>query len=230
MRAAHKIKQKEHRARQIQQELTILCRARCNLGDVPLQKPIRNGWYKHLVMRTDISRRKDAHIFQEILDVCARWVWGSDKKMADKRWLHNIKHNRDWQWAGLAWITKDKYKLLSPKAKTYFVEYEWKWTPWQGSIKRYYCHVPKYYFVTAYEKAYITHRRVVDSQLERKIAELENQLLSNELYSYSWNATHYWMNKWWRKRDTRKIRHRTKTALKAYDEEKYDQLVGKALM
>lgn len=84
--------------------------------------------------------------------------------------------------------------------------------------------------MTAYEKAYITHRRVVDSELERKIAELENQLLSNELYSYSWNATHYWMNKWWRKRDTRKVRHRTKTALKAYDEEKYDRLVGKALM
>lgn len=230
MRFANKIEQKETRARQIQQQLNVLHRAHGNLGKIPLQKPIRNGWYKHLVLRADISRRKDAYVFQEILEVCARWVWGSDKKMANKRWTHNIKHNKDWQWAGLAWITRDKYKVLSAKAKRYFVAYEWKWTPWQGSMKRYYCHVPKYYFVTAYEKAFITHRRVVNSELERKIAELENQLLSNELYPYSWNANNDWVNKWWRKRDRRKIRHRAKMALRAYDEERYDQLVGKALM
>ena len=229
MRLVNKIERREAQVRKIQKELIILQKAHFNLGEIPLPKPIRNGWYKHLVMRTDISRRKDAHIFQEILDVCARWVWGSDKKIADKMWAHHIKHNRDWQWAGLAWITKDKYQLLSPRAKSYFVEYEWKWTPWQGSIKRYYCHAPKYYFVTTFEKAYITHIRVIDAELEKRIAELNNQLLSNELYPYLWNNYGGWIHKWWRKQEIRKMRHRSKMALKAYDEDNYNKLIGRAL-
>ena len=117
----NKIEEKESTVRQIQKELRILYQALYSLGEIPLDKPIRNGWYKHLVMRPDISRRKDADVFQEILDVCSRWVWGSDKKMADKRWVQNVKHNKDWQWAGLAWTTPDRYKILSPKAKRYFV-------------------------------------------------------------------------------------------------------------
>ena len=147
----------------------------------------------------------------------------------DKRWAYNIKRNTDWQRAGLAWITKDKFKLLSPKAKRCFVEFDRKWTPWQGTVTRYYCLVPRYYFVAAYDKAYITHIRIVDSELEAKTDELENQLLSNALYPYSWNAYGSWLTKEWRKRDVRKIRQRSKMDHISYEEWHYDQRAGKAL-
>lgn len=69
MRGRNKIELRKTLVRRIQNELWLLRRARANPGQVPLEKPIRNGWFKHLTLRDDISRREDAKVFQEILDV-----------------------------------------------------------------------------------------------------------------------------------------------------------------
>jgi len=212
----HITAQRKAQVRHLEQELQVLRRAWYNLGYVPLDKPIRNGWYKHLVLRQDVARRQDAHVFQEILNACARWVWGQDKPMANRRWQHNAKSNTNWQWAGLAYITKERFQALSPRAQRYFVAYEWKWTPWQGSLRRYYCLVPQYYYVTAYAKAYLTHKRVIDSQLQHQIHQLENQLLGNELYAHTQKPIRFGTSKWSRRRTNRQARQRAKVALKMH--------------
>ena len=66
----NKIEEKESIVRQVQKELSILYQALYSLGEIPLDKPIRNGWYKRLIMRSDISRRKDADVFREWPTLC----------------------------------------------------------------------------------------------------------------------------------------------------------------
>lgn len=226
MRCQNTIQQREARARQIRQERDRLYAAKWPRGKVPLEKPIRHGWHKYLKLRADIARRKDAAVFEEILEVCGCWVWGLNKDEADHEWERTARsRKRDWRRAGFTRISKCHINKLSIKAKKYFVAYEYYWSPWQGSVKRYYCHVPEYYFVPAYKKAYITHLQVVDSELESRLDELENALLSNDLFRYSWYAGNGWSSKWWRRKEARNGRRRARMFLHAYDEEEYDQRV-----
>ena len=60
MRPMNKIEEKEALVRKIRKELIKLWKADSELGLIPLEKPIRHGWYKHLVLRKDIARREDA--------------------------------------------------------------------------------------------------------------------------------------------------------------------------
>ncbi len=229
MKSLNKIDQRETLVREIKKELSVLYDQLCNLDSVKLDKPIRHGWYKGLVLRADVERREDSAIYQEVLDTCGRWIWGSDKKYTNRNWDRNVKKNKDWQWAGLAWIRKEEFFKLSDKAKKLFVEYEWKYDPWCGSIKRYYCHVPKHFYITTFKRAYVTHMQVANGIVDKRVAELESQLLSNDLFEFSWIGNGGWMNKWLRKMESRNHRHRSKTALKNYDELNYDRSVGRAM-
>lgn len=229
MKVPNKVEQREAMARQIRKELVELRRARRNLGQLPLKKPLRYGWYKHLVLREDIVRRADAEVFQEILEACSGSVWGRDKAMADQEWERQESENGDWQWAGMTWITKRKYQRLSPRARKHFVELVWKWTPWQGIIKKYYCLVPRYYYIAVYEKAYVTHLQVVDHELDSRIAHLEQRMFGQHLFSYSWKAQDGWPNKWWRQTCHRRDRRKSKANLRQYDEENYIRRMGRSV-
>lgn len=215
--------------RQAEKECSKLYLARFNLALIPLEKPIRYGWYRHLELRDDILRRKDAAVFQEILNVCGSEQWGKTKLEIDDQWERITWCKDYWQWPGFRRIGKRAYRKLSVRAKKYFVKYEVHWNPWQGSVKRYYCHVPEYFFVPKYTKAYVTHLQSVDSELDSKIAKLNNELLSDDLYDISRRGKSDWPNKWMRKRNARRIRHRVRTALILYDEDRYDACMGKAL-
>jgi hypothetical protein len=222
--------QRKSQVRKLKKEWVKLQTARRNLAKIPLDKPIRYGWYKQLVLREDVSRRIDAAVFQEILDMCGRHVWAKTRRLADERWEDLVRtRRRNWQWCGFARISKHRYNELSPGARKYFTAYEWKWTPWQGSIQRYYCHVPKCYFVLTYKKAYITHLQSVDSELDSKIASLENQMRQDEFYPYSWWAANSWPNKFMRKWEIRNARRRARMALRQYDEATFDQLTYKGI-
>ncbi len=216
--------------RQIQKELRLLKRAKSELEPVPLEKPIRNGWYKHLILRDDIARRKDADLYQEILNVGAQWVWGNTKKAANKKWDRYVIENKEWIWPGFACIDSDQHKSLPEKAKQLFYKYELSWSSWRGRSVRYYCLVPSYYFKIVYSKAYITHLQLIDSELQQRVDKLEANLVSNLLYSYSWNVNRGWMTSWERRLMNRKIRHRANTALQNYDERHFDLAIGKALI
>lgn len=224
------IEKKKKQVRKIQKEIYRLYESRRNISTEKLEKPIRYGWYIHLTLREDILKRKDAHVYQEILDVCGEWVWGRNKQDVNKNWEHYKRHRKDWQWAGMCWIDKGKYQALSEAAKKHFRAYEWDWNPWRGTIYRYYCLMPKYYCVTKFTKAYVTHRQVADGTLDSQMTELEEKLLNKPLYRFSYYAgNNYDGDKWWRKRFHKRVRQRSRAALKNYDEEHFDKMSIKAL-
>ena len=227
MRPLTKIEEKEALVRKIKKELNELRKAKSDLGEIPLEKPIRHGWYRHLVLRADVARRKDAIIYQEILDRCGSIVWGSDKNRADKNWEHYHEYGSCYQWEGFSSLEQQEFKKLSSKAQCHFVEYESYWSPWLGSVKRYFCLVPSYCFEIGYSKAFITHRKVMSSELNQRIDELENRLLGNDLYAYSEDrvSTYFKLEK---RYINKKGRKHVKQVLKNYNEEQLDRIMGRA--
>ena len=92
MKQANKIMLREREVRSIHAELDRWYSAKWDLGEYKLSKPIKNGWYKHLTLRDDVARRKDAYIFQNVLDIAGIWIWGRDKKHADKAGVGCLEH------------------------------------------------------------------------------------------------------------------------------------------
>ncbi len=201
----------------IQKELKKLERAKWNLGSYELEKPIRHGWYKHLRLRDDIARRKDCDAFQSIIDVAGLSVWGRNKKHVELVWTKENSSKEFIQFPGIMKLNQKEFDKLHPKAKAYFEGFEQYWTSWSGRVMRYYCRVPRYYFVMTYTKAYNTHRTIINPELERKISELDALILRDGYFEYSWNAGSYkdtWKGSFIQKR----IRRKVKMTLMNYDD------------
>ena len=211
---------REKRFRALSRERHQLLLASFSLGYLPLEKPLKHGWFKHLALRDDIARRKDASVFLEILKVSGMDIWGRDKKHADKVWNETSKQDKEVQFPGIRKLNQRAFDKLSPKAQKWYEGFDWYWCPFRGHIKRYYCRVPRYYFKLAYTRGYITKRKIVDPQLERRMAEVEAELQSNEYFD---SYTNYYRSSWRSFQHHKRVRRRVKQSLSAYDEEHFDR-------
>ncbi|MCI5058972.1 MAG: hypothetical protein MRY83_22855 [Flavobacteriales bacterium] len=213
----NKISLREKEVIRLRKELNKLYWAKRHLGEYELEKPIRHGWYKFLVLREDISRRKDAKIFQNILDVAGMRVWGRDKKHLDKVWEKRARDSRYVSQLGIYKLDKKHFGNLMHKAREYFQGYERTWTYWRGSDMVYYCRVPSYYYITKYERAYITHRKIHDADLERRIAEIESLMDRDEYYDISNMYYLSYSYKWLKKYTNKRTRRHIQAALTQFD-------------
>lgn len=229
MKFQHKIEQRETQVRQIHKELGDLYEAKRNMSKLKLPKPLRYGWYKHLRLRGDIERRVDAATFQEIIEVCGSWVWGREKKRVNQNWIERTKKDRDWQFPGFKKLSKEDFEKLSIKAQRHFVEHEKYWSAWTGSVKVYYCTVPRFYFVTTYSRAYVYEKQLVDANIESRIDELENNLLDNKLYGIAYRSRGYWPRKYYKNQYNRKTRRMKKINWSNFDEHDYEVRLYKAI-
>jgi len=228
MKRLDNIEKRKKQVRAWKKELRKLYKAYNEQEYIKLEKPIRHGWYKHLILREDIARRKDAYIYQEILDRCGADIWGSTKKQADKNWDQYNQRSVRWQFPGLEYLDAEKLVGMSPKARLWFEGYDWKWKFSSGYVKRYYCKVPRYYFVVAYTKAYITKKQIVDPDLVSKIDGLENRLLQNKYYRLKKeNVGRH--SRWGPFNYNRRKRKRCNDQLRNYDEQSFDYWISGAV-
>ena len=210
--------------KRLEKECIALWKIKGNLGWYELEKPIRNGWYKQLTLRADISRRKDAWIFESVIKVAGMTAWGRDKKMADKIWLENLRRSdfQFYQYPGMKSIDKKVYQKLIPKVQACFI-------PVNHGSSYYYDHyynsiLPTWYFETTYERAFITHRRILDPDLDSRMDELENMFEGKKYYHLRMIGNYHWNT-----RCRRIERKRVKMALANYDEESYYKLMGRRI-
>lgn len=214
--------------RRLARESDKLWQARYDLGLMKLEKPIRRGWIKHLKLRDDIARRKDAHLYQAIIRNCGVEVWGNSKVHADKNWELNHRSNRDVQFPGLRLLIGEKIKCIPTKARMMFDGHDWQWIRHKGYVKRYFCRVPTYYFETTYSKSYVTHLRVVDPDIESRMAEIDNILDSNIYYALAVQANQYrWDDVPFRYH--KRKRKRINDLLKNYDEQQFDVMAYRVM-
>lgn len=187
------------------------------LGYTKLIPPLRDGWFRVLVLREDISRHKQAHVFQEILDRLGQKYWGREKKYADKAWRKNRQLYRHLYYRpDLPYIRKRVFLKMSRAAQKHFVRLRIKVNTRYRNV--YICTLPRYYFVTAYKRAYITHRKIIAPKLTSRIKEIDNQLLAPSYFTLSqFNTYHHRQYH----NPNRRRRRQTKAAIQCGD---YDRL------
>lgn len=223
MRALNKYDKLEKEYRALWKEYRNLSNAKRNLGLIKLEKPIRSGWYKHLTLRDDISRRKDADILEEVLKIAGTKIWGRDRKHADKVWNKTNKRDEKIQFPGIRKIPKWDFDKLSIHAKKWFKPYDVRYKFGYGGYRRFYCIVPRFYFKIAYSKAFITHRKVIDPLIEKRLDEIEHMIFYGK-YLALHNSQCKYSNYYDKEFVHRKNRRQYKSALKNYDEDKFDRL------
>lgn len=154
-----------------------------NLPLRELKEPYKKGWIIVTKLREDISRRKDAHIIQEVLENLYNIETTTRSLSAIKAIRKGVfevpytdykgrrsmislfsKHN---------YISKEKYENLSEQAKKYFTLDTSNELYVLHGFKRYYGYLPSYYLILKAKPNIITHERLRGGELEKEEKELE---------------------------------------------------------
>jgi hypothetical protein len=140
---------------------------RRNLGYEELEKPYPHGYDARLVLREDIARRKDADMLQLIVDKFSTKTWSKTGKFTNRFFFKKRWHFSD-NTPKIKMLSEAEYLKLDEKLARYFYHSpSWDTKRWDGSVfKHYVCNVPSHFFVIKIKVSYITHKKVIDSELE----------------------------------------------------------------
>lgn len=162
------------------------------LGYYKLEKPIRHGWYKELIITNNIERYKNKKAILEIYKKLEKEVWAKTKEKANKKWTNKISEYLIYR--DLPTLSKKQFNKLSLQAKKICIPYQFR-NENKKLKTRFYIKIPKATYRIRFKRAFITHRKRIDSKLEEAIALLRNQL-DKEGY-YEKNITYCnWKNDW----------------------------------
>lgn len=139
---------------------------------VELPKPIHDGYIATYKLRDDILSRKDAEAYIAALNVCNANLWCENKDfkfLEKKKW---VKKNPT-----LRQINKATYDALPITAKRFFYETTIKDKYWREGYRdtHYDCSL-SYELVRIIKKDYITHRAVLDPNIQSEYSEIEARL------------------------------------------------------
>lgn len=197
------LKEKEYI--RVKNELDNNYKTQRNLGWVELDNPIHIGYTAFLILRDDISRRDDSHIFESILEFStsefARKLkdFNFDNKK-NRMVFYTRPHIRD--------INESIYINLPIQIQKWFSLLTTSNRTWGG--KWYSCNVPSFYFTVSYEKKYKTKIQIIDEVLLQEESELES-IIQNKFY----NEFRYMSSapKYFRKNLNRQQRAKSKQSL-----------------
>lgn len=178
--------------------MKLLRTKRGNRELVELDKPVRKGYKRFFVLRADIARGTEASFYRKFLPEIQVKQYCNDKEFLQREYPsrklkpmgHNPKQIEHKRWNELNYSAKEKAmfdELWIPNrdhrgrmAKGGRFVYAFK-KPWM--------------FVSKIEPHYITHRFVINPQLESELQELHNKIDRNNLgpkaakamgWSYGW--------------------------------------------
>lgn len=185
MKLARRLRRKYYESRdkeliRLERELLDLYGIRRELPLIKLDQPIHRGYKKFFVLRDDVARRRDAHVFETILKeinttIYSRTIDFKSKKYHNRQRSeqpHELAHIPKHKWAILGWPSYYKkwfYYRAKQVARPYY-GYGYYEGYWFGRT---------WMFDTKIEPYYITHTRQIDPDLESKIKKLKDQLYSS---------------------------------------------------
>lgn len=194
MKPEHKKSKRLKEVRGIWKRQRQIWKQKQSLGYIKLEKPIRHGWFKEIVITQNVDRYKNKKEILELYDVIEKKFWGRTKKEADKQWFHQISKYLIYK--DFPTISKRQFNRLSYKAQKMCTVYSYR-TEDKKLRKRFYVRIPKSAYRIKYTRAYITHSKRIDPELESEDALLDNKLLRNGYYKANakfcgWNRKDYW--------------------------------------
>ena len=156
------------------------------LGYEKLENPYQYGYNAFHVLRDDISRRKDAEVFQYLLDNYSVTTWSKDGnfyKTYKKYVIDNRPHFK--------LICEADYLNLEPKYKKFFIHIEKEDRKfWNGTVNKYYrCYFEPHFLVMKIVNNYITHKKVIDSEVERELSYVRDKIYYLQEIIEPWNDT-----------------------------------------
>lgn len=193
MRPAHIKEQRKKEVRRIWKEQRKLGEIQRNLPLIKLEKSIRHGWYKEIVLTENLDRYKSRPEVEEIFEVLCTYYWGRTKEECEKHWdAQRSKHfiHRD-----VPTISKKQFNQLSSKAQRICTPFQYREE--KRLRTRFYIRFPHNAYRIKFTRAYNTHRKMLDPNLESRLAVLDERLLSPGMYEMNaalceWN----WRNNW----------------------------------
>lgn len=211
MKPKHIKEQREKEVRGIQEKQWEISTKIRNLGYIKLAKPIRHGWFKEIVITSNIDRYRNKKHILELYDIIEKRFWGRTKEKADKQWFHQVSKYLIYK--DFPTISKKQFNRLTPKAQAMCTIYQYR--DCQKKLrKRFYVRIPKNAYRIKYTRAYITHSKKIDPLLESQSALLEQQLLKQKYYKVD-QKLHGWSSKdIWSVPQTKKDKLKVKKQLK----------------
>ncbi len=158
-----------------------------NLGYVELEKPVHHGYNAFLTLREDVAKREDrvAGLYQYFIDNFAIETWSRTKEFYIKNKKGKVWDKRPY----LRRVTQKEYDGYLPWVQEHLhkrTEFVW------GQEYSYYVpYIPQHYLVTKIKNSYITHRKVVDGELERELRFVRDQLFYLRTIMSPYNETGY---------------------------------------
>ncbi|WP_108869204.1 hypothetical protein [Aquimarina aquimarini] len=192
MKPAHIKSQRQKEVRSIRKRQYQILLEQKALGYIKLEKPIRHGWFKELVITTHVERYKNQEHILEIYKSLIKSFWGRTKEEADRKWKAETSKyliNKD-----IPTLSKRRYNQLSDEAKCLCVPFYY-YTEKKKLKLRFYVNLPQGTYKIKFTRAYVTHSKRIDPELESEAALLSQELLKNEYYNISHKGLG-WRDRW----------------------------------
>ena len=182
---------REKEVRRLQKERLQLWQEAHDLGYKKLEKPIRNGWFKELVLLDKLERYKCKPEIEEIAKKLDNQVWGRTKDEAQKRW--DAQQSKHLIYRDVPTLSPKSYSKLSDKAKKHCTVFQYRCNKkWR---KRYYVRIPKHTYKIKFVRAYTTHSKIIDPEIESKLDLIEQQFMKKGWIGIA-NRNNSWKNDW----------------------------------
>lgn len=161
-----------------------LMKGKRSLNWIELPKPERWGYKRFFVLREDIAKSREAEFYKGILKLVQNTVLCRDKKFEAKDYETKTRKPIIQHIASIGhsdWNKLDAEGKLTNKQKMMFTQV---WKTNKGGRGGYWVFEfnKPWMFVTKIQPHYITHRILINPQLESEIRELENKIERNNLW------------------------------------------------
>lgn len=197
----------------LERELDELNRLNWSRPSIPLPKPIQHGWKRHLVLRSDIAQRQDAHILRDIIKQITGTQYSFDGRFMTRTTWDGPEVEMGKYFKPLG-VGEFKNMFLSgyTGSGVYWTERHAKWFNkepvtkwwikeggWTRSFTGHWFNAPDYWFEWYVEPHFHTHYHEPDPELESKIKKLRQKLWENWKNTARLHKLHGW--KGWKRDD-----------------------------
>ncbi len=213
MRPANIKDQRKNEARIISKEIRFIWEEIRKLPLIELDKPVRHGWYKEIVLTKNLERYKSQEAVEEIFEILNTYFWGRTKAECEKRW--NCQRSKHFIYRDVPTISKKQFNKLSSRAQRLCTPFQYR--ECKKLKMRFYVRIPHNAYRIKFTRAYNTHRKLLDPNLESRLSVLENRLLRPGIYeanqaSDDWN----WRRDHWQIPETKRSRINSKRELRKH--------------
>lgn len=211
-----------------ERELDGLYKRKWETPWIKLDKPIQNGYVRNLVLRDDISRRKDADVFERIRKTLNKPMYcrNADFKVRKRKsgQYEEIEHHifpiGEGRWEKLEWPEHFK------KYFTYGTKYYTHPGGYTSSFTGYWFNTD-WMFDYKIEPHYLTHYQPIDPDLESQIKVLEKKVWDDDKNRGRLTKLHGWPGRmsddWCRADAWTRAMHRIMAAqIREWQENHYD--------